>query len=49
MTPHYSALRDGNAAAIPSPFLPTGYEPSAFRVSSTSSERTPPASPSKMS
>ncbi len=27
MTPHYSALRDGNAAAIPTTFLPTGYEP----------------------
>jgi len=50
MTPHYSALRDGNAAAIPSTHLPPGYQPSSFRVSSTSSERTPPpTSPTKTS
>ena len=49
MTPHYSALRDGNAAAIPSPFLPTDYEPNPFRVSSTDSERIPPTSPTKTS
>jgi small-conductance mechanosensitive channel len=48
-TPHYSALRDGNAAAIPSPFLPTGYEPGAFRVSSIDSKQTPPNSPTKTS
>jgi small-conductance mechanosensitive channel len=48
-TPHYSALRDGNAAAIPSPFLPTGYEPSAFRVSSINSKQTPPTSTTKTS
>jgi small-conductance mechanosensitive channel len=50
MTPHYSALRDGNAAAIPSPFLPTGYEPDVFRVSSINSKQTPPpTSPTKTS
>jgi small-conductance mechanosensitive channel len=43
-TAHYSALRDGNAAAIPSPFLPPGYEPGSFRVSSTNSQQTPPSS-----
>jgi len=49
MTPHYSALRDGNTVAMPSTFLPPGYEPNSFRVSSTNSERTPPTSPTKTS
>jgi small-conductance mechanosensitive channel len=49
MTPHYSALRDGNATAIPSTYLPPGYQPNPFRVSSSSSERTPPATPTKTS
>ncbi|HEY6413967.1 MAG TPA: mechanosensitive ion channel family protein [Edaphobacter sp.] len=40
MTPHYSALRDGNAAAIPSAFLPPDYEPSPFRVSSSDPPKT---------
>jgi small-conductance mechanosensitive channel len=49
MTPHYSALRDGNAAAIPTTFLPPDYEPSPFRVSSINSKQTPPTSPTKTS
>jgi small-conductance mechanosensitive channel len=40
MTPHYSALRDGNAAAIPSTFLPPDYQPSPFRISSNPPTKT---------
>ena len=35
MSPHYSSLRDGNATAIPSSYLPSNYEPNPFRVSSS--------------
>jgi small-conductance mechanosensitive channel len=41
MTPHYSALRDGNTAAIPSAFLPPNYQPDSFRVSSSNPGQTP--------
>jgi small-conductance mechanosensitive channel len=32
MSPHYTGIRDGNAAAIPADRLPDGYEPPSFRV-----------------
>jgi small-conductance mechanosensitive channel len=32
MSPHYNAVRDGNATAIPESYLPPKYEPPAFRV-----------------
>lgn len=32
MSPHYTALRDGNPIAIPSEYLPAGYSPGAFRL-----------------
>lgn len=32
MSPHYSAVRDGNHAAIPTAGLPAGYRPPAFSV-----------------
>lgn len=32
MSPHYSALRDGNKMAIPDKYLPKSYLPSSFRV-----------------
>lgn len=32
MSPHYSALRDGNQTTIPEDYLPKGYEPPAFRI-----------------
>lgn len=31
MSPHYGALRDGNATAIPQDYLPRDYQPSGFR------------------
>jgi small-conductance mechanosensitive channel len=36
MSPHYTAIRDGNAMAIPEPFRPKGYQPPAFRIDDTS-------------
>jgi small-conductance mechanosensitive channel len=32
MSPHYSAIRDGNQVALPADSLPKGYKPPAFRV-----------------
>ncbi|NET32740.1 MAG: mechanosensitive ion channel family protein [Cyanothece sp. SIO1E1] len=32
MSPHYSAVRDGNQSTMPQQYLPKGYEPSGFRV-----------------
>lgn len=32
MSPHYSAVRDGNATAIPEEYLPKGYSPKPFRI-----------------
>lgn len=32
LSPHYSALRDGNATVVPSSYLPNGYTPPSFRV-----------------
>jgi small-conductance mechanosensitive channel len=32
MSPHYSAVRDGNATAIPDEYLPKGYTPQPFRI-----------------
>ena len=31
-SPHYSALRDGNQAAIPADYLPVDYQPPAFNI-----------------
>ena len=45
MSPHYSSLRDGNTTAMPSTYLPPGYEPDVFRVSSTGSRQAAPAPP----
>ena len=33
LSPHYNAVRDGNATAIPESYLPPGYEAPGFRVS----------------
>ena len=41
MSPHYTALRDGNTIAIPEPSRSPGYRAPAFRV-----EHTPPGRPS---
>jgi small-conductance mechanosensitive channel len=41
MSPHYNAVRDGNATVIPESYLPKGYEPPAFRVSRTGKNRPP--------
>ena len=32
MSPHYSAVRDGNTTAIPEEYLPKGYSPRPFRI-----------------
>ena len=32
MSPHYSAVRDGNHTAIPDEYLPKGYKPKTFRI-----------------
>lgn len=32
MSPHYSAVRDGNQTAIPEDYLPKGYRPKPFRI-----------------
>ena len=32
MSPHYLALRDGNAAAVPSVLAEKGYKPPSFQV-----------------
>jgi small-conductance mechanosensitive channel len=32
MSPHYSAVRDGNSTAIPEDYLPKGYTPKSFRI-----------------
>jgi small-conductance mechanosensitive channel len=32
MSPHYTALRDGNQTTIPSDYLAEGYQPPSFRV-----------------
>ena len=39
MSPHFTAVRDGNGVAIPESFRPKGYRPAAFRV-----EAVPPRS-----
>jgi small-conductance mechanosensitive channel len=31
-SPHYSAIRDGNQAAIPADYLPRNYQPPAFKI-----------------
>jgi small-conductance mechanosensitive channel len=43
MSPHYTSLRDGNAAAIPDAYKGTAYSAPAFRVASMPSERVSPA------
>lgn len=35
MSPHYSALRDGNTVTIPEPFRGESYRPPAFRIEKT--------------
>jgi hypothetical protein len=32
MSPHFTAIRDGNTVAMPEAFRPAGYCPPAFRV-----------------
>ena len=32
MSPHFSALRDGNQTTIPTDYLPEDYRPPSFRV-----------------
>ena len=39
MSPHFTALRDGNTVAIPESFRPPGYRPPAFRVEHPTSGR----------
>jgi small-conductance mechanosensitive channel len=39
MSPHFSALRDGNRTAIPDPYLPEAYKPSPFRFLSEDAKR----------
>jgi hypothetical protein len=35
LSPHYNAIREGNAMAIPASNLPQGYESPGFRISRT--------------
>ncbi|EKE04647.1 MAG: hypothetical protein ACD_20C00034G0005 [uncultured bacterium] len=35
MSPHYTAIRDGNEITIPNKYLPDDYKSSAFKISST--------------
>jgi small-conductance mechanosensitive channel len=42
MSPHYTALRDGNTVAIPEPLRPSGYRAPAFRVEAASSGQESP-------
>ena len=35
LSPHYSAMRDGNQITIPSDYLPDDYQPPTFQISST--------------
>jgi small-conductance mechanosensitive channel len=37
MSPHFTAVRDGNRTAIPEDYLPKNYQPRSFRVRSTGS------------
>jgi len=39
MSPHFTALRDGNTVTIPENHRPAGYEPGAFRVNSGNGSR----------
>jgi small-conductance mechanosensitive channel len=32
MSPHYAAVRDGNSTAIPSNYLPAGYQKPGFHI-----------------
>ena len=41
MSPHYTALRDGNTVAIPEASRPPGYRAPAFRVEDATSSREP--------
>jgi len=49
MSPHYTALRDGNRATIPEQYLPKAYAPPAFRVASPDAHGSEPreSSPGK--
>ncbi len=38
-SPHYEALRDGNAAAVPPDYVPAGYAAPTFRVESVEARR----------
>lgn len=38
MSPHYAALRDGNASTIPPDYLPKVYQPPSFKVDTSKSE-----------
>lgn len=41
MSPHYSAIRDGNRIAIPDEYLPSGYVPGSFRVTRATADGRP--------
>ena len=45
MSPHYAALRDGNAVAIPDDRRPPGYRPPAFRVARAEAPAREPEAP----
>lgn len=38
MSPHYAALRDGNASTIPAEYLPKDYQPPSFKVDTAKSD-----------
>jgi len=44
MSPHYSAMRDGSATAIPSDYLPKDYTPPPFNIARVDSGRRAPTS-----
>ena len=46
MSPHYTALRDGNAVAVPEGFRPPDYQAPGFRIEAAPSTQTPNAAPS---
>ena len=43
MSPHFTAVRDGNGVAIPESFRPKGYRPPAFRVEAVHHTRADPS------
>ena len=45
LSPHYSALRDGNRTTVPTEYLPQDYAPPAFRLSHSKRSMKNPQSP----